>query len=127
MTFPQEVVVGFFVVARRSPSSFDCQENPDDLDSVDPVCTTTSLPGTTRSNRRGVHVVEQFIFFQNSGLKDNDKINTNSTNKNYPTKRLDTVGSTTGRIIDNILTLEINITSIEEDTTGIGHFQHKRQ
>ena len=67
------------------------------------------------------------IFFKTSGLKDNDKINTNSTNKNYPTKRLDTVGSTTGRIIDNILTLEINITSIEEDTTGIGHFQHKRQ
>ena len=67
------------------------------------------------------------IFFKTSGLKDNDKINTNSTNKNCPTKRLDTVGSTTGRIIDNILTLEINITSIEEDTTGIGHFQHKRQ
>ena len=67
------------------------------------------------------------IFFKTSGLKDNDKINTNSTNKNCPTKRLDTVGSTTGRIIDNILTLEINITSIEEDTTGIGHFKHKRQ
>ena len=62
-----------------------------------------------------------------SGLKDNNEINTNSTNKNCPTKRLDTVGSTTGRIIDNILTLEINITSIEEDTTGIGNFQHKRQ
>ena len=67
------------------------------------------------------------IFFKTSSLKDNDKINTNSTNKNCPTKRLDTVGSTTGRIIDNILTLEINITSIEEDTTGISHFQHKRQ
>ena len=67
------------------------------------------------------------IFFKTSSLKDNDKINTNSTNKNCPTKRLDTVGSTTGRIIDNILTLEINITSIEEDTTGIGHFKYKRQ
>ena len=62
-----------------------------------------------------------------SGLKDNN-INTNSTNKDCPTKRLDTVDSTTGRIIYTIVTLEIiNITLIEEETTGTGHFEHKRQ
>ena len=65
------------------------------------------------------------IFFITSGLKDN-KINTNSTKKNCPTKRLDKVDSTTGRIIDTIPTLEINnITLIREETTGIGHSEHK--
>ena len=109
-----------------SVPSFDCQENPDDLDSVDPVCTTTHLPGTTRSNRRSSGTWT-FIFLHNSGLKDNN-INANSTKTNCPTKRLDTVDSTTGRIIDTIPTLEINnITLIEEETTGIGHFEHKRQ
>ena len=68
------------------------------------------------------------IFFKTSGLKDNNEINTNSTNKNCFTKRLDTVDSATGRIIDTILSLEIiNITLREEDTTGIGHFKYKRQ
>ena len=51
------------------------------------------------------------IFFKTSGLKDNNEINTNSTKIDCPTKRLDTVDSTTGRTIDTNLTLEIiNIT-----------------
>ena len=69
---------------------------------------------------------KEHIFFITSGLKDN-KINTKSTEKNCPTKRLDKVDSTTGRIIDTIPTLEINnITLIREETTGICHFEHKR-
>ena len=44
----EEAIDALGLVDLDDVPSFDCQENPDDLDSVDPVCTTTSLPGTTR-------------------------------------------------------------------------------
>ena len=70
---------------------------------------------------------ERIFFITSDYLKDN-KINAKSTRENCPTKRLDTVDSTTGRIIDTIPTLEINnITLIREETTGIGHSEHKRR
>ena len=50
------------------------------------------------NNRRRGSDKEQFIFFNSGGLEDN-KINTESTRKNHPTKRLDMVDSATGRII----------------------------
>ena len=63
--------------------------------------------------------------FSISGLKNNI-INTNSTGKNHPTKRLDMVDSATGRINNTITNLEIkhNITT-SKVKERIGHLEHK--
>ena len=67
--------------------------------------------------------MEQFIFCI-SGLKDN-KINTESTNNNGLTKRLDKVDNATGRIIYNIATLEIKHNITKEVIDKIGHLEDK--
>ena len=60
--------------------------------------------------------------------KDNI-INTESTKKIDPTKRLDKVDDATGRIVYNInYSLEIKDTTLlKEGTIKIGHFEHKMQ
>ena len=61
--------------------------------------------------------------------KDNI-INTESTKKIDPTKRLDKVDDATGRIAYNInnYSLEIKNTTLQkEGTIKIGHFEHKMQ
>ena len=61
--------------------------------------------------------------------KDNI-INTTSTRKNDPTKRLDKVDDATGRIVYNInnYSLEIKDTTLlKEGTIKIGHSEHKMQ
>ena len=60
--------------------------------------------------------------------KDNI-INTKSTKKIDPTKRLDKVDDATGRIVYNInYSLEIKDTTLlKEGTIKIGHSEHKMQ
>ena len=63
-------------------------------------------------------------------LQSKDKIiNTESTKKIDPTKRLDKVDDATGRIVYNInYSLEIKDTTLlKEGTIKIGHSEHKIQ
>ena len=98
-----------------------------------PVPTTNTLPAIDAQISGEVHVLEQRLFFptlRSERSKDNI-INTESTKKIDPTKRLDKVDDATGRIVYNIAntsTLEINnITLLKEGTIKIGHFEHKMQ
>ena len=56
-------------------------------------------------------------------------INTESTKKIDPTKRLDKFDDATGRIVYNInnYSLEIKNTTLLKEGTKIGHFEHKMQ
>ena len=111
--------------------SFDCQETkfPDDWDNSDPVPTTnTFYQLSTRSEEKEVLVVEPIFIFHTPRSKDNN-INSESTKRNDPTKRLDKVDDDTGRIAYNtsITTLEINRdTLLKEGTIKIGHPEDKR-
>ena len=97
---------------------------PDDLDSVDPAETSTCYHTATRSDRKRVHV-ENSIFSRKLRSKDNKIIN-ELTKKLYPTKGLDKVEDTTGRI--NYTTYDSginNITITKRVEDRIGHFAHK--
>ena len=92
---------------------------------MDPVPTTnTFYQLSTRSEEKEVLVVEPIFIFHTPWSKDNN-INSESTKRNDPTKRLDKVDDDTGRIAYNtsITTLEINRdTLLKEGTTKIGQF-----
>ena len=86
-----------------------------------------TLPAIDAQWTEEVQVVEQHLFFHTPRSKDNI-ISTDSTRKIVPTKRLDKVDDTTGRIDYTILnsTLEINNNPLLRVTTGIGHSEDKR-
>ena len=86
--------------------------------------TNTLYQLSTRSEEKEVLVVEPIFIFHTPRSKDNN-INSESTKRNDPTKRLDKVDDDTGRIAYNtsITTLEINRdTLLKEGTTKIGQF-----
>ena len=95
-----------------------------------PVPTTNTLPAIDAQKEGEVHVLEQSFIFLIPRSKNNI-VNTTSTKKIDPTKRLDKVDDATGRIVYNIAntsTLEINnITLQKEGTIKIGHSEHKMQ
>ena len=64
-----------------------------------PVHTTNGLPAFVAQRIGEAQVVEQHLFPKDSGLKKTN-IRTKSTNNENPTKRLDKVDSSTGRIIN---------------------------
>ena len=67
------------------------------------------------------------VYFHTLRSKDNI-ISTDSTRKIVPTKRLDKVDDTTGRInytIANTSALEINNNPLLKDSTKIGHSEDK--
>ena len=97
-----------------------------DIETLDPVPTTNTLPAIDAQWTEEVQVVEQHLFFHTPRSKDNN-ISTESTRNNDPTKRLDKVEGATGRIVYNITntTLEININILLKDSTKLGHSEDK--
>ena len=102
-----------------------CQEIPDDLDSdtqQGPQHFTTSA---TRSDRERASCRETVYFPVNCGLKNNKIIN-ELTKKQNPTKGLDKVEDSTGRINNITKTLQGNNITINNRTRDkIGHLAHK--
>ena len=94
-----------------------------------PVPTTNTLPAIDAQKEGEVHVLEQHLFSLSRDWSKDSIINTESTRKNNPAKRLDKVDDATGRIIYNInYSLEMKDTTLlKEGTIKIGHFEHKMQ
>ena len=94
-----------------------------------PVPTTNTLPAIDAQKEGEVHVLEQHLFSLSRDWSKDSIINTESTRKNNPTKRLDKVDDATGRIAYNInnYSLEIKNTTLLKEGTKIGHFEHKMQ
>ena len=91
---------------------------------MDAAETSTHYHTATRSDRKRVHV-ENSIFSRKLRSKDNKIIN-KLTKKLYPSKGLDKVEDTTGRI--NYTTYDSginNITITKRVEDRIGHFAHK--